>query len=449
MRTEVPDFGVLLSVPTESVAVRAAVGSLVAMLVVTLLLRSGLRVPRVRSSAVLVPVGALVALVAVSWEQLLLPTLMTSTQAEGAVHLPVGDTYLPTAPVGWPLAAAWLAIASVRVKRRWRSIRRMRRIAAAGAPPRDARVLQVAHGVAARLRVPAPRVVVVDGCPGGAIVLGVRQVTVVIDTRLLAVLDDEELEGLLAHELAHVCRRDNLVGAAVGLVRDVCFFVPGGRWVARRLCAERELAADQVAVGVTARPGALASGLLKAIDQHRPAGPCATFAAPAAVVARVERLVGEAARITGPRHAVESALVAGVLTLAVAVGVQLPALVTGRTAAGDALALAWAWRSPRPELATVEAQAFASFRRSGRPVEVAEGEADTTEPGQEFHPAVLRGQVVPERAWQPEGSDVPLARRANAAVLQQWRATPVVTARRGVGVFWLRRLEAAGRPAAG
>lgn len=443
-----PDFGVLLSVPTQSVAVRAAVGSLVAMLVVTLLLRSSLRVPRVRSSAVLVPIGALVALVALSWEQPLLPTLMTATEAEGAVHLPVGDTYLPMAPVGWPLAAAWLAIASVRVRRRWLSIRRMRQIAATGAPPPDARVLRVARGVAARLRVPAPRVVVVDGCPGGAIVVGVRQVTVVIDTRLLAALDEKELEGLLAHELAHVCRRDNLVGAVVGLVRDVCFFVPGGRWVARRLCAEREFAADQVAVGVTARPGALASGLLKAIDQHRPAGSCATFAAPAPAVTRVERLVGDAACIAGPRHAVESALVAGVLTLAVALGVHLPALVAGRTA-GDALALAWAWRSAPPEVATVEPQAFASFRRSGRPVDVTERKADTTEPGQEFHPTLLRGQVLPERDWEPEGSDVPLVRRANAAVLEQWRATPVVTARRGVGVFWLRRLEAASRPSAG
>ena len=99
---------------------------------------------------------------------------------------------------------------------------------------------------------------VLPTCPGGALVVGTRQPVVLIGQDLLDRLDDAELEGVLAHELAHVRRRDNLVSAALGAARDLTFFVPGGGWAVRQLHRERELAADQVAVAATGRPGALA-----------------------------------------------------------------------------------------------------------------------------------------------------------------------------------------------
>jgi Zn-dependent protease with chaperone function len=108
--------------------------------------------------------------------------------------------------------------------------------------------------LATALGIAVPRLAVVASCPGGAYVAGARRPVIVLGRDLLDQLDDAELEGVLAHELAHVKRRDNLVAIGLGALRDLVFFVPGGGWAVRQLHRERELAADQVAVGVTDRP---------------------------------------------------------------------------------------------------------------------------------------------------------------------------------------------------
>lgn len=446
-----PDlFGFLFSLPTESVAVRATVGSLVAVLVVSILLRSVLRVPRVRSAAVIVPIAALLGAVVASRSGLLLPTLMTLSDADNALGpFRVGGTYVHFAPLGWPLIGLWASIASLRILRRLVSARRLQRVARAGSPDGEANLDRVTRLVAARLHVPSPRVVVVDGCPGGAALVGVRQPTIVVDAKMVAALDDEEIEGLLAHELAHLRRRDNLLALVVGIVRDAFFFAPGGRWVFRRLCQERELAADQVAIAATRRPGALASGLLKAIDTHEPTVMCAGFAAPAGVVARVERLVSDGPRLTRLRTAAESALVAAALTGAVFAAVRLPAsAATFATAEGfgrDALAVLMTWNvAPAAEAIDTEATAFTVWRDSEaytpeRPVRSLE----VLEDGREFHPAFLRGEL--SASASPRVSTVhasPEIRvQRNEDLVNRWRATPLVAAQDGVGVYWLHQLE--------
>lgn len=434
-----PSIGVLLSLPTQSVAVRATVGSLAGVILVALLLRSSLKVPRVRSTATLVPLAALVGAVVASWGELLLPTLMTSTKADDALPVLVRGGYVRFAPLAWPLLAFWAVVVGVRVTARVCSARRLRLLSSGGEVSRDLRVQRLTPTIARRLRVAQPRVVVVEECPGGAAVVGLRQPTIIIDGHLLASLDDAELEGLLAHELAHVRRHDNLLAFTVGIIRDMFFFVPGGRWVTQWLCAERELAADQIAVHATRRPGALASGLLKVIDQHRAAPACATFAASAAVVTRVERLVAEGPAGGAARTAAESVLVAGALTVAVAVAVQLPAAIAGQTGKRDALAVLWAWQPP-PASPLVEATAFDVYRRSRAEAPADLGtEAEHLHDGSEFNPVFLRERAL--SASLPLGEPRQTRAPADASLQRQWRATPVVAAEDGLGVYWLHRLE--------
>lgn len=438
-----PSIGVLLSLPTESVAVRATVGSLAGVVLVAVLLRSGLKVPRVRSAAALVPLGALVGAVISSWGELLLPTLMTSTKADNALPVLVRGGYVRFAPVAWPLLVIWVVVAGLRLLARVRATRHLRLLSCGGEVSRDLRVQQLTPKIARRLRVAQPRVVVVEDCPGGAAVVGLQQPTIVIDSHVLASLDDEELEGLLAHELAHVRRRDNLLAFTVGVVRDLFFFVPGGRWVTRWLCAERELAADQIAVRATRRPGALASGLLKVIDHHRAVPACATFAAPAAVVDRVERLVVEGPGGGATRTAAESVLVVGALTVAVAIAVQLPAAIAGQAGERDALAVLWAWQPP-PASPLVEATAFDVYRRSRAeaPSELA-SESTQVHDGGEFNPVYLRGEHPFSAAFfAGEGRARGAGSEAELDLQRRWRATPVVPAEDGrPGVYWLSRLQ--------
>jgi beta-lactamase regulating signal transducer with metallopeptidase domain len=443
-------FGLLFSLPTESVAVRAVIASLVAVALAAVLLRTFLSVPRVRIGAALAPIAAIGTIIGLSWGALQLPMVMTIAETDTAYGpLLVRDTYVSFAPLAWPLLAFWAAVAGTRIAQRVRMMRRMCLLATSGAPPRDQQVNAVLGRVADELGVRAPRIVVLRGCPGGAALVGVRRPTLLVDADVLRHLDEEELEGLLAHELAHVRRHDNLLALVVGLVRDALFFVPGGRWVQRRLCAERELAADQLAVGTTGRPGALASGLLKALDARAAHPACAAFAAPAGIVGRVERLVGPVPRSGTARSVSETASVAAALTLAVAIAVQLPAALAAPAEDGvgrNALALLWTWpiADAEPAVAT-EATAFDVYRRSTpyEPPSRANAPAATYQ-GSEFHPSYLRGErsgvATPTETTVHTRSAV--AARHDEELLRQWSATPVVAPIDRLRVYWLHEVEA-------
>ena len=118
--------------------------------------------------------------------------------------------------------------------------------------------------------------------------------SVCVTEGLLQTLNQDELEGVLAHELAHVKNRDMMVMTFAGLLSTLAFMVvrwgwlfTGGRnregggggmiaailvslvvWVAsfllvRTLSRYREYAADRGAAIITGRPSSLASALYK------------------------------------------------------------------------------------------------------------------------------------------------------------------------------------------
>jgi len=138
---------------------------------------------------------------------------------------------------------------------------------------------------------PKPDVAVADSRTPNAFATGRSpdSAVVCVTTGLLDALDDEELEGVLAHELAHVKNRDVAVMTIASFLSTIAFLVVrfgwlfGGRnrngapvivaivvslvvWVVsflliRALSRYREFAADRGAATITGRPSALASAL--------------------------------------------------------------------------------------------------------------------------------------------------------------------------------------------
>jgi hypothetical protein len=93
------------------------------------------------------------------------------------------------------------------------------------------------------------------------VALGARQAEVCVPPRALFQLDDEQQNALLAHELAHLARRDPLWLPLTSLVVNVLFFQPLN-WLARRRLRElSELLCDEWAVTHTGRPLSLAGCL--------------------------------------------------------------------------------------------------------------------------------------------------------------------------------------------
>ncbi|WP_053947109.1 zinc metalloprotease HtpX [Halolamina sediminis] len=141
---------------------------------------------------------------------------------------------------------------------------------------------------------PKPTVAVADTEIPNAFAAGrsKKSATVCVTRGLLRTLDDEELEGVLAHELAHVKNRDVMVMTIASFLSTLAFMVvrfgflfggggdrEGGApvlvavvasfavWVLsflliRLLSRYREFAADRGGAAITGKPSALASALM-------------------------------------------------------------------------------------------------------------------------------------------------------------------------------------------
>ncbi len=92
---------------------------------------------------------------------------------------------------------------------------------------------------------------------------GIRRPYVVLTTELLSTLEPDELRVLLAHELAHVRRRDALWKWLLLFLRHLSFLNPAVHWPYRWLNLEMERSCDEAASAIIRKPGALARALLK------------------------------------------------------------------------------------------------------------------------------------------------------------------------------------------
>ena len=98
----------------------------------------------------------------------------------------------------------------------------------------------------------------------GAFVTGTgRRTRILLSQSLRAELTEDEMDGILAHEIAHVAAQDVRVMVVGGLLRDVVAWNPVAHLALRRLVAQREFEADGCAASLTGKPLAVASSLVK------------------------------------------------------------------------------------------------------------------------------------------------------------------------------------------
>jgi beta-lactamase regulating signal transducer with metallopeptidase domain len=95
----------------------------------------------------------------------------------------------------------------------------------------------------------------------GPMVVGRREVC--LPTGLLSAFSDAEVEAVLAHELAHLERRDGLWFLVIGLLEALLWLQPLNHWVAVRFRQSAELACDDRAIELTQAPLALARALTR------------------------------------------------------------------------------------------------------------------------------------------------------------------------------------------
>ena len=134
----------------------------------------------------------------------------------------------------------------------------------------DPRLYNVTEGLCATFGLSMPSLHVVDDDVPNACALGrdARRSDLVVTTGLLRRLDPIELEGVIAHELAHVKRGDNGV-SCVGITLGTLF---GGEKTLRRCVGEsREYRADVVGASAVRYPRGLLDALRVMMDAPPPA----------------------------------------------------------------------------------------------------------------------------------------------------------------------------------
>lgn len=125
---------------------------------------------------------------------------------------------------------------------------------------------RVAAAVHAAQRVPMdiPIEARISGAFAEPGIFGVFRPILLLPQKLLSRMSAAELEALIAHEMCHVRRRDNLAAAAHRLVAVLFWFHPLVWWIDRRLLEERERACDEDVIEHGTVPRIYAEGILKA-----------------------------------------------------------------------------------------------------------------------------------------------------------------------------------------
>lgn len=95
-------------------------------------------------------------------------------------------------------------------------------------------------------------------------VFGIFRPVLIWPEGLSECLEDEHMTAILAHEMIHGQRLDNLTAAIHMVVEAAFWFHPVVWWMERRLVEERERACDEAVVQLGGEPGSYAEGLLKA-----------------------------------------------------------------------------------------------------------------------------------------------------------------------------------------
>jgi hypothetical protein len=122
--------------------------------------------------------------------------------------------------------------------------------------------------------------------------IGVLRPIVLLPPATLLGVTPQQLEALLAHELAHVRRHDYLVNVLQIVSETLFFHHPAVWWVSRRIRVERELCCDDIAVQACGDPISYAHALSKVGRQSVARPRLAVGSADGPLLRRIQRLLG-------------------------------------------------------------------------------------------------------------------------------------------------------------
>ncbi len=154
-------------------------------------------------------------------------------------------------------------------------------------------------------------------------VVGWLRPIVLLPVASLSGLSMQQIEMILAHELAHIRRHDFIINLLQSVVETLLFYHPAVWWISRRIRVEREHCCDDLAVAVFGDPLQYARALTRFEELRLDAPQSVLAASGGSLISRIRRLV--VARAESANWSSRWAAGAALLTVVAAI-VVAPAL---------------------------------------------------------------------------------------------------------------------------
>jgi hypothetical protein len=247
----------------------------------------------------------------------------TSGSSEEPIRL---SQLLPWLDVAWSLGVACF---STRTIAGWGLLQRLRKQALAE-PPEGVRVNF--RRLCNRLGIQRRVSLLISEHIQGPLAMGIVRAVILLPASTLMALSPEQLEAVLAHELAHIRRADYLWNLAQTTVETLFFFHPAVWWLGHRVRHHRELCCDDLAVQSCGDAVVYATALLRleeqrsrklnlamALDGHRSVS---------GLRARIARILGESVGQRGP-HELAPLPLAAIFSALMLLLLSVPPLLAG------------------------------------------------------------------------------------------------------------------------
>jgi beta-lactamase regulating signal transducer with metallopeptidase domain len=177
--------------------------------------------------------------------------------------------------------------------------------------------------LAKRLRVSQPVRLLESALVEVPTAIGVLRPVILLPAGILTGLAADQIDSLLAHELAHIRRRDCLVNLIQAFAETLLFYHPAVWWVSRRIRIERENACDDLAVAATGDAAVYARALVELEERRGFAPRLAMAASGGRLWRRITRLfpAAEAPVNRSPRWVAAALALGGMLAIGAAANV--------------------------------------------------------------------------------------------------------------------------------
>ncbi|MBI2304233.1 MAG: M56 family metallopeptidase [Chloroflexi bacterium] len=117
-------------------------------------------------------------------------------------------------------------------------------------------------GLLGQTGVSRPRILVAEEERSLCCAFGLHRSYLLLSRGLMEHLDDASLKGILAHEVAHIKRRDGWLNFLLLTFRNVLFFNPLVHFLCDAVLQESEMATDRLAISLVGKPAGYAQCLL-------------------------------------------------------------------------------------------------------------------------------------------------------------------------------------------